>query len=124
MKISLEWLGEYLPGALDAQAAADALTHGGLPVELIETVGDDTVIDVEVTSNRTDCFCHVGLAREIGALTGGNFAMPKIAVVEAGDGRLARLVVAGRAGPDDLARDRSLQRRPVGGGLRTGQQRG
>ena len=36
-------------------------------------------------------------------------------VVEAGDGGPAGLVIAGRAGPDDLARDRGLQRRPVGG---------
>src|SRR4051812_14812218 len=43
MKISLEWLSEYLPGPLDAAAAAEALTHGGFPVEVIERHGDDTV---------------------------------------------------------------------------------
>ena len=32
MKISLEWLSQYLPGKLDANTAAEALTHGGLPV--------------------------------------------------------------------------------------------
>jgi phenylalanyl-tRNA synthetase beta chain len=68
MKISLEWLNEYLPGPLDAQQLADALTHGGLPVEVIEQVGDDTVIDVEVTSNRPDCLSVIGIARELGAL--------------------------------------------------------
>ena len=43
MKISLAWLGDYLSGgsALDAQTAADALTNGGLPVEMIERHGDD-----------------------------------------------------------------------------------
>ena len=30
MKISLEWLGEYLPGPLDPQSAAEALTTGGV----------------------------------------------------------------------------------------------
>src|SRR5665213_1773184 len=73
MKISLEWLAEYLPGALDAQAAADALTHGGLPVEQIEKVGPDTVIDVEVTSNRSDCLSHLGVARELAALLNRSF---------------------------------------------------
>lgn len=68
MKISLEWLNEYLPGPLDAQQLADALTHGGLPVEVIEQVGDDTVIDVEVTSNRPDCLSVIGVARELSAL--------------------------------------------------------
>lgn len=70
MKISLEWLAQYLPGPLSPEQAAHALTHGGLPVEVIERVGDDTVIDVEVTSNRPDCLCHVGVARELAALLG------------------------------------------------------
>jgi phenylalanyl-tRNA synthetase beta chain len=78
MKISLEWLGQYLPGPLTADAAAEALTHGGLPVEVIEQVAvngteSDTVIDVEVTSNRSDCLCHVGVARELAALLDREF---------------------------------------------------
>src|SRR5215472_13405407 len=68
MKISLEWLRDFLAGDLDAQRAADALTNGGLPVESIEAHGDDTVIDVEVTSNRGDCLSHLGVARELSAL--------------------------------------------------------
>ncbi|MDB5295818.1 MAG: phenylalanyl-tRNA synthetase, beta subunit, partial [Phycisphaerales bacterium] len=68
MKIALSWLADYLPGPLAADAAADALTHGGFPVELIEQVAGDTVIDVEVTSNRGDCLSHVGVARELAAL--------------------------------------------------------
>ena len=68
MKISLQWLGQYLQGNTDANVAAEALTHGGLPVEVIEAFGDDTVIDVEVTSNRPDCLSYIGVARELGAL--------------------------------------------------------
>jgi phenylalanyl-tRNA synthetase beta chain len=73
MKISLEWLEQYLPGAareVGADRAADALMNGGLPVESIERVGEDAVLDVEVTSNRADCLSHVGVARELGALVG------------------------------------------------------
>src|SRR5438270_11432540 len=68
MKISLEWLQSYLPGPLDPHKAGDALTHGGLPVEVFEKHGDDDVIDVEVTSNRGDCHSHIGVARELSAL--------------------------------------------------------
>jgi phenylalanyl-tRNA synthetase beta chain len=68
MKISLEWLQNYLPGLLEVQAAGEALTHGGLPVENFEKHGADDVIDVEVTSNRGDCLSHVGVARELAAL--------------------------------------------------------
>ena len=69
MKTSLQWLIDFLPGpALDAEKIAEALTHGGLPVESIEQHAGDTVIDVEVTSNRGDCLSHLGIAREISAL--------------------------------------------------------
>src|SRR5438309_895896 len=69
MKTSLAWLSDFLPGPpLDAEAVAEALTNGGLPVESIEQHGENTVIDVEVTSNRGDCLSHIGIAREISAL--------------------------------------------------------
>src|SRR5688572_27069706 len=70
MKISLEWLEEYLPGAvgMGGERAGEALMGGGLPVETVEKVGEDVVMDVEVTSNRSDCLSHVGVARELGAL--------------------------------------------------------
>jgi phenylalanyl-tRNA synthetase beta chain len=73
MKISLEWLSQYLPGTVTAEQAGEALTHGGLPVEVIETVGPDTVFDVEVTSNRSDCLCVTGVARELAALLNRTF---------------------------------------------------
>lgn len=82
MKISLEWLGEYLPGSTDANAAAEALTHGGLPVEIIEKFGDDTVIDVEVTSNRSDCLSYIGVARELGALLSRTSQVPQASIKE------------------------------------------
>jgi phenylalanyl-tRNA synthetase beta chain len=82
MKISLEWLSEYLPGPLTADVAAETLTHGGLPVELIERHGDDTVIDVEVTSNRGDCLSHVGVARELAALLNRQVTPPQAKVSE------------------------------------------
>ncbi len=66
----MEWLGQYLAAEVSGEAAGDALTNAGLPVEQIDRVGDDTVIDVEVTSNRGDCLSHVGVARELGALLG------------------------------------------------------
>src|SRR3954451_19957151 len=84
MKISLEWLRDSLPQPPDAQAAADALTHGGLPVETIERHGEDTVIDVEVTSNRGDCLSHVGVGRELSALLNREFRQPQPGAPEAG----------------------------------------
>ncbi|HEY4330885.1 MAG TPA: phenylalanine--tRNA ligase subunit beta [Phycisphaerae bacterium] len=87
MKIALDWIADYLNPAPEAQAAAEALMNAGLPVESVsDAIGKEgkgtQVLDVEVTSNRTDCFSHVGLARELSALAGGYFSLPKIAIAE------------------------------------------
>jgi phenylalanyl-tRNA synthetase beta chain len=83
MNTSLEWLRDFLPGpALDAQRCADALMNGGFPVERIERVGDDAVLDVEVTSNRSDCLSHAGVARELSALLDRVFQLTEPAVTE------------------------------------------
>jgi len=82
MKTSLEWLHEHLPGDSNPQQFANALTFGGLPVEVIEKHGDDTVIDVEVTSNRGDCLSHAGIARELAALLDRSFSSVTPVVTE------------------------------------------
>src|SRR5437868_2939319 len=86
MKIALDWIADYLFPVPTADVASDALMNAGLPVESITDAqgvkAPTKVLDVEVTSNRTDCFCHVGLARELAALTCGTFTMPKIDIAE------------------------------------------
>lgn len=77
MKLPLSWLREFVPDAPDAQRVADALTLGGFPVEHVETIGTDTVLDVEVTSNRGDCLSIVGVAREVAALLKLRFEAPR-----------------------------------------------
>src|SRR3954452_7258658 len=84
MKISLEWLSSYLPGPLAPTDAGEALTHGGLPVEVFEKHGTDDVLDVEVTSNRGDCLSHVGVARELSALMNREFKLLETMPAEAG----------------------------------------
>jgi len=86
MKIALDWIADYLSPVPDAPAAAEALMNAGLPVESIVDAmgakGPTKILDVEVTSNRTDCFSFVGIARELAALTAGNLSMPKVDVQE------------------------------------------
>jgi phenylalanyl-tRNA synthetase beta chain len=43
----------------------------------------DTILDVEITPNRSDLLSYVGLAREIAALSGKTARLPEIAAVEA-----------------------------------------
>lgn len=44
----------------------------------------DVVIDFEVTPNRPDCLSHVGIAREVATLTGGELRFPAADLSEAG----------------------------------------
>lgn len=69
MDISLRWLNQYLtPGDVTAQQVDHIMTEAGMPIEEHKPGLDgDTILDVEVTSNRGDCLGHVGIAREIAA---------------------------------------------------------
>ena len=80
MLTSVKWLNKYLdPGGLGPDAVAAALERAGFPIEgLQDRPGPDAVLDVELTSNRGDCMCHAGLAREVAAATGQRFRLPEI----------------------------------------------
>lgn len=52
---------------------------------------DDTVIDIDLTSNRADCFSILGLAREIAAITGCPLRLPDMQVQEAAGGNVKDL---------------------------------
>jgi len=83
MKASVAWINDYLDRPASADEMADALTACGLPVESRETAScGDTVLEVELTSNRGDCLCHVGLAREVAACTGRALRLPDDAHAE------------------------------------------
>jgi len=84
MKISLNWLRDYVDTDLSAEQVAEVLSDLGLPYERIEYLGDDAVIDVEVTSNRGDCLSYIGIARELAAATGRQLKLPVVELVESG----------------------------------------
>jgi len=71
MNISLSWLNRLLtPGDVTAAEADHVLTFAGYPVESIDELAcGDTMLDVELTSNRGDLLSHLGCAREIVAAT-------------------------------------------------------
>ena len=51
-------------------------------LDVREVLGlNDTVIDIDLTSNRADCFSIIGLAREIACITGGKLKMPETEIV-------------------------------------------
>jgi len=99
MKISLDWLSEYVEIDRPVEEIAEILSNVGLPCEGIERIGDDTVIDLEVTSNRGDCLGHIGIARELAAATGKELKIPDIALDESKK-RVADLVSVEIAEPE------------------------
>jgi phenylalanyl-tRNA synthetase beta chain len=74
MHISLHWLNHYLePGDVSAEEAEKVLTYAGFPIESATKLpSGDTMLDVEVTSNRGDVLSHIGVAREIAAAAGAS----------------------------------------------------
>ncbi|MEM8931692.1 MAG: phenylalanine--tRNA ligase subunit beta [Acidobacteriota bacterium] len=80
MQFSKNWIGEYVDLPEFAEEVAHRLTAAGHAVDTIETVetatGADHLLEVEVTTNRPDCMCHLGLAREVAAILGRELKVP------------------------------------------------
>ncbi|MHC4573660.1 MAG: phenylalanine--tRNA ligase subunit beta [Planctomycetota bacterium] len=82
MRVSLDWLKDYVEIEHSPEEVAEILSDLGLPCEGIEHLGDDAVIDVEVTSNRGDCLGYIGVARELAVVTGKELKMLVVALDE------------------------------------------
>jgi len=91
MIISTNWLADYVqvPGTVDD--LVHRLLMSGLNHEATWTVGGDTAVEIEVTSNRPDCLGHIGVAREAAVLYGRPLHVPDPRPLEAG-GDAARSV--------------------------------
>jgi len=93
MIISTSWLADYVQVPATAAELAERLALAGLNHEATTLVGSDTAIELEVTSNRSDCLGHVGVAREVAVLFGRPLAVPDPRPLEAGGPVAARLTV-------------------------------
>src|SRR5713226_4454669 len=78
MLIPIRWLREYVAFDLEVPQLAERLTMAGLEVEEIHEAEGDAVLDIYVTPNRGDCLSLVGVAREIAAITGGEWHGSKL----------------------------------------------
>ncbi len=99
MKILLSWLNDYVETGLPAEKVAAVLSDVGLPCEGIESLGDDAVIDIEVTSNRGDCLSYIGIARELAAATGKELKIPAVKLDESSK-KVTKLATVEVAEPD------------------------
>ncbi|MGZ5452647.1 MAG: phenylalanine--tRNA ligase subunit beta [Candidatus Aminicenantales bacterium] len=70
MKISQDWIREFVAVDLPRQELIDKLTMIGLVPETVEERDGDLILDLETYANRPDTLGHLGIAREIGAMLG------------------------------------------------------
>src|SRR5262245_37458055 len=82
MEFSTRWLADYVDLPEDSQDLQRRLTEAGLHVEGLAVHDGDTVLDVEVTTNRPDCMNHFGLAREVAVIYGRPLRRPQSAPAE------------------------------------------
>jgi phenylalanyl-tRNA synthetase beta chain len=82
MKVSFDWLKDYVQIDISAGEVAERLIHTGFNLEEIREVAGDSMLDLEVTSNRPDCLGHLGIAREIAAVFGKEMNLPDVTLME------------------------------------------
>jgi phenylalanyl-tRNA synthetase beta chain len=68
MKISPQWLRDFVDLNVNYHQLADDLTLAGIAVESVNGEGDGTIFEMDITTNRPDAMNHYGVARECSAI--------------------------------------------------------
>jgi len=68
MKVSYNWLKEFVELTASPEEAASRLALSGTNIASVEKGPQGAVIDAEITSNRPDCLGMLGIAREVAAI--------------------------------------------------------
>ena len=88
MQFSENWLKEFIDIEVSTQELCEQLTMLGLEVDGYQEyksklTGRDSIIKLDITPNRGDCFSIIGIARELSALHGKKFLYPKTSFIKA-----------------------------------------
>ncbi|MFH1962073.1 MAG: phenylalanine--tRNA ligase subunit beta [bacterium] len=73
MKVSYNWLKEYVDINIPPHELSDRLTMAGFEVAGIEEMDEDYIMDIELTVNRGDCLSITGMAKEVSAILNSDF---------------------------------------------------
>jgi len=84
MLFSYNWLKDYIKEKLPSpEKLANLLTVHIFEVEEVKKAGKDWLLDIDILPNRAhDCLSHLGMAREIAAISGLTFKKPEISFRE------------------------------------------
>lgn len=80
MNTSINWLKQYVDIDLPAEGLSELFTSIGINCDGVEKQDADTVLDLEVTSNRPDWLGHMGIARELAVATGKKLRLPQVSL--------------------------------------------
>jgi phenylalanyl-tRNA synthetase beta chain len=82
MLISYNWLREITDTSMTPLELRERLTAVGLAIDAVDQRNGDSVLDVEVPSNRPDCLSHIGIAREVAVINKSKVQSPKSKVIK------------------------------------------
>ncbi|HKO62638.1 MAG TPA: phenylalanine--tRNA ligase subunit beta [Pyrinomonadaceae bacterium] len=82
MLISYKWLQELTGTSLTPLELRERLTMVGLAIDTVEEANGDSILDVEVPSNRPDCLSHLGIAREVAVIEKSKVQSPESRVFQ------------------------------------------
>jgi phenylalanyl-tRNA synthetase beta chain len=68
MKISPNWVRDFVSPSATDREVAEALTVSGIAIEGFYGSGEDETWEAEITTNRVDAMNHYGVAREVSAI--------------------------------------------------------
>jgi phenylalanyl-tRNA synthetase beta chain len=84
MKISANWIRDFVSPTANDHEVAEALTVSGIAIEGYFGEGADQTWEAEITTNRVDAMNHYGVAREVSAIYDLDLAPLTPKVVESG----------------------------------------
>src|SRR5712692_9193921 len=82
MRILLSWLREYVDIEESPRDLAQALSMAGITVESVAEERGETLLELDLTTNRVDAANHLGVAREVAAIFGRQVRRPGIQLRE------------------------------------------
>jgi len=85
MKISCNWLREFVDFKTSPETLVERLASLGFGVEELHSTDGDVIIELEITPNRGDCLCILGIAREISAALSLPLKDRKVEIKGSGD---------------------------------------
>lgn len=87
MQFSKNWLKDFIDIDLSTETICSQLTMAGLEVDGYEDVtskltGKDSIIKLDITPNRGDCFSVLGVARELSVINNLKLSLPNTSSIE------------------------------------------